>query len=70
MTGQRLRDILANLRLLAVMAGLGTLQFGWIIWPPLGRLAAIANAAFVLALLIGWLIRRAWRLRSFVRLGS
>jgi hypothetical protein len=40
------------------LVGLALLQFGWIIWPPLGTLAAIANGTFAVALLIAWLIRR------------
>jgi hypothetical protein len=39
-------------------AGLGGLQFGWIIWPQLGRMLGLANVAFILALAAAWLLRR------------
>jgi hypothetical protein len=48
----------------ACLCGLAVPGYGWLIYPPLGTLAAIANAAFVLALLMTWLIRRLLTLLS------
>jgi hypothetical protein len=52
------RRCLADTATILVLLGLALLQFGWIAWPRLGTLTALANAAFVLALCVAWLIRR------------
>ena len=56
-----MKPLLTNAVCIMCLAGLAALQFGWVFWPWLGSVMAIANLGFVLALGVAWLIRRFFR---------
>jgi hypothetical protein len=52
-----MKQLPTNAACVMCLAGLAVIQFGWLVYPALGTMVAMLNAAFVLTCLAAYVLR-------------